>query len=367
MMAQRPVLLAAGGTGGHLFPAEALATELAKRGVPVELATDPRAREYAANFPARAIHGVESATFGSRSPFAILKSAWKLGSGFGESARLIRRLKPRAVVGFGGYPSLPPVLAAQMLGVTTVVHEQNAVMGRANRVLAPRASRIASGFPRIVNAKPKILEKAAYVGNPVREAVRQAASDFVPPEDMGQISLLVFGGSQGARVMSVTVPPAIAALDRGLMSRIKIVQQARAEDVDSVAAIYLKAGVQAEIAPFFRDLPVRMADAHLVIARSGASTVAELAVIGRPSILVPLPHSLDNDQLENARALAEVGGTTVVEQAAFTPVQLTRLLTDLLSKPQTLSVQAEAASAFARPDAASRLADLVLEAGAVSY
>src|SRR5690606_32930713 len=276
MTKPRPVLLAAGGTGGHLFPAEALASELARRGVPVELVTDPRAKEYTSSFPARAIHSVDSATFGSRNPMAIFRSAWKLGSGFGASLRLIRAMKPRAVVGFGGYPSLPPLFAAQILGVPTIIHEQNSVMGRANRFLAARATRIATGFPNLVKAKPNIVRKAAHVGNPVRESVLAAVSPYVPPEGRDPIHLLVFGGSQGARVMSVTVPPAIAALDRGLLTRLKVVQQARSEDVDYVTSLYLKAGVQAEITPFFRDLPVRMADAHLVIARAGASTVAEI-------------------------------------------------------------------------------------------
>jgi UDP-N-acetylglucosamine--N-acetylmuramyl-(pentapeptide) pyrophosphoryl-undecaprenol N-acetylglucosamine transferase len=359
-MTDRPVLLAAGGTGGHLFPAEALAAELGKRGIPVDLVTDPRAKEYATNFPAARIHAVDSATFGSKNPMAIFRSAWKLGSGFGSSAALIRKYKPRVVVGFGGYPSLPPVFTAQLFGVPTVVHEQNAVMGRANRFLAPRATKIAMGFPQIVDTKPELAARSVYVGNPVREAVRKAASAYNPPGD-GEIRILVFGGSQGARVMSEVVPPAIAALDKGLLSRLKVVQQARQDDVEHTTTVYLKSGVQAEMAPFFRDLPQRMADAHIVIARSGASTVAELAVIGRPSILVPLPHSLDNDQLENARALAAADGASVVEQVTFTPVNLTRLLTDLLGKPQTLIAQAKAASAFARPDAAARLADLVLE------
>lgn len=367
MDTQRPVLLAAGGTGGHLFPAEALAAELGRRGVPVELVTDPRAREYAGNFPARAVHAVESATFGSKAPLAILRTAWKLGQGLGESVRLIKSLNPRCVVGFGGYPSLPPLAAAQLLGVPNIIHEQNAVMGRANRLLAVRATRIGTGFPKLIHAKPAVAAKAVHIGNPVRAAVLEAASPYQAPADDGPIHLLAFGGSQGARVMSVTVPPALAALDKGLRARLKVVQQARPEDVDSATAIYLKAGIQAETAPFFRDLPQRMADAHLVIARSGASTVAELAVIGRPSVLVPLPHSLDNDQLENAKLLSEAGGCTLVPQDQFTPAFLTRLLTDLLAKPQTLAEQAKAAAAYARPAAAARLADLVVETGATSY
>jgi UDP-N-acetylglucosamine--N-acetylmuramyl-(pentapeptide) pyrophosphoryl-undecaprenol N-acetylglucosamine transferase len=366
-MASAPlVFLAAGGTGGHLFPAEALAAELGRRGVAVELVTDPRAREYAGNFPARAVHSVSSATFGSRAPLAILRSVSQIGRGFGEAVRLMRDLKPSVIVGFGGYPSLPPLLAAQLLRVPTVVHEQNAVMGRANRVLAPRATRIATGFPSLVNAKARVLAKAIHVGNPIRAAVIEAATTYQPPREGGQIRLLAFGGSQGARVMSEIVPNAVKWLDPALRARLSVVQQARAEDVDAANATYRAAGVHAETAPFFRDLPSRMADAHLVIGRSGASTVAELAVIGRPSILVPLPHSLDNDQLENARLLQNEGGCTLVPQSEFTSQSLARLLTDLLSNPHTLAAQAHAASGFARPDAAASLADLVLEVAGAS-
>jgi UDP-N-acetylglucosamine--N-acetylmuramyl-(pentapeptide) pyrophosphoryl-undecaprenol N-acetylglucosamine transferase len=360
------VLLAAGGTGGHLFPAEALATELNRRGVPVELVTDPRALEYAGSFPARRVHSVASATFGSRAPLAMLASASKLALGFAQGLNLMRSLKPSVIVGFGGYPSLPPLVAAQVMGVPTVVHEQNAVLGRANRVLVPRATRIATGFPRLVNAKAEIAVKAVHVGNPIRAAVLDAARAYEAVGETGRIRLLAFGGSQGARVMSEIVPPAVAQLDADLRARLSVVQQARAEDLAAAQAIYAAAGVEAEVAPFFRDLPVRMADAHLVVARSGASTVAELAAIGRPSILVPLPHSLDNDQLENARALQELGAATLVPQSEFTPATLAGLLTSLLANPARLHAQAAAASAYARPDAAARLADLVLSVGGIT-
>ncbi|MGQ4273151.1 undecaprenyldiphospho-muramoylpentapeptide beta-N-acetylglucosaminyltransferase [Terrihabitans sp. B22-R8] len=366
-MARQPlVLLAAGGTGGHLFPAEALAAELGRRNVAVELVTDPRAREYAGEFPARAVHSVASATFGSRAPAAVLRSATTLGQGLGQGLALMRRLNPAVIVGFGGYPSLTPLAAAQVLGIPSIVHEQNAVMGRANRLLAPRAIRIATGFPNLVNVKPRILAKAIHVGNPIRASVLEAASAYVAPIPGGRIRLLAFGGSQGARIMSEIVPAAVNWLDSGLRSRLSVVQQARAEDLDAATAVYRSAGVHAEIAPFFRDLPSRMANAHLVIARSGASTIAELAVIGRPSILVPLPHSLDNDQLENARALQTEGGATLVPQSEFTPQALARLLTELLSDPQILAQQAAAAHTYARPDAAARLADLVLEVAGLS-
>ncbi len=275
-------------------------------------------------------------------------------------------MRPSVVVGFGGYPSLPPLAVAQLLKMPTVVHEQNAVLGRANRLLAKRATRVATGFPTLAKASDEILAKGAHVGNPVREAVLKAAdSTYYPPRPDGFLRLLVFGGSQGARVMSEIVPAAMKWLEPEFHPHLVIVQQARAEDIEAVSAIYANAKIQAEVTPFFRDLPARMADSHLVIARSGASTVAELAVIGRPSILVPLPHSLDNDQLENARSLASVGGTTVVPQSEFTPQTLARLLTDLMAKPQTLATQAAAARSYGKPDAAVRLADLVLEVARV--
>jgi UDP-N-acetylglucosamine--N-acetylmuramyl-(pentapeptide) pyrophosphoryl-undecaprenol N-acetylglucosamine transferase len=361
----RPILLCAGGTGGHLFPAEALAGELGRRGVPVELVTDSRAAAYAGSFPARAVHAVSSATFGSRAPMAVFRTASALGTGVGESLRLIGSVRPAAVVGFGGYPSIPPVLAAQLRGVPTIVHEQNGVMGRANRLLAYRATAIATGFPRLAKAAPKITAKAVHVGNPVRPAVVVAAEvPYDAPTRDGRFELLVFGGSQGASIMAQVVPPAIAMLDAPLRERLHVVQQARGEDLAAVSDLYAASGVAADCAPFFNDLPQRMANAHLVIGRSGASSVAELAIIGRPSILVPLPHSLDQDQLTNANALAEIGAAEVVLQSQFTPEGLAARLTALLLAPEALSAQAEAARAMAAPDAAARLADLVLQTAA---
>lgn len=274
-------------------------------------------------------------------------------------------MKPAAVVGFGGYPSVPPLAAAQLRGVPTIVHEQNGVMGRANRLLAPRATVIATGFPRLDKASDKIRAKAVHVGNPVRPAVIAAADvPYDAPARDGAFRILVFGGSQGARVMAEVVPHAVAKLDPALRSRIEVVQQARGEDLAAVTDLYASAGVTAECAPFFNDLPQRMARAHLVIGRSGASSVAELAIIGRPSILVPLPHSLDQDQLTNANALAEIGGAEVVIQERFTPDNLAERLTTLVSAPEGLAAQAEAARKLAAPDAAARLADLVLKTAA---
>ena len=290
------IVLAAGGTGGHLFPAESLARELKARGYRVELISDDRVAPFAATFPADRIHQIVSGTVTGAGLAGKLKGVLSLGRGLLQSRGLINSIKPAVVVGFGGYPSVPPVVAASMQGLPTVLHEQNAVMGRANRFLSTRVSRVASGFP---------IAHATHVGNPVRQAVIDAAAlPFATPEPGGPLSLLVFGGSQGARIMGEIVPPAIAKLSPEHRARLRLIQQVRQEDMAAVQAEYARLGVAAECNPFFRDLPARMAQSHLVVARSGASTVAELGVMGRPSILVPLPGALDQDQAANARTLA---------------------------------------------------------------
>ena len=236
------------------------------------------------------------------------------------------------VVGFGGYPTVPPLLAASWRGVPTVLHEQNGVMGRANRMLASRVTRIATGFRTLKNVDAKVQAKIAFTGNPIRPAVLEAAKTPYAATE-GELRLLVFGGSQGAHVMAEIVPPAIAQLAPEVRARLRIVQQARAEDLDAVKAVYAKLGVQAECAPFFNDMPARMASAHLIVSRSGASTVAELAAIGRPAIMVPLPHALDQDQFANAGLLAEAGGGIRLEQRDFTPQRLASEIEKLASEP----------------------------------
>jgi len=356
------VLLAAGGTGGHLFPAQALSVALARRGAAVELATDARATRYGHDFPARMTHIIPSATVRGRDPVSLARTAATLAAGLAKAWMLMARIRPAVVVGFGGYPSIPPVLAAALRGVPTVIHEQNGVMGRANRFLAGRVTAIATGFPGVADRDPALAAKATHVGNPVRPAVVEAATTpFAPPESGGRFRLLVFGGSQGARVMADIVPPAIAALDPVVRSRLAIVQQAREEDAGRVRSAYAKAGVEAEVAPFFSDLPARMAASHLVVSRSGASTVAELAAIGRPSILVPLPHALDQDQRANAAILERAGGAILVAQEDFTPVRLASDITALMTAPDRLAAMAAAAKAAGTVDAADRLAELVLK------
>jgi UDP-N-acetylglucosamine--N-acetylmuramyl-(pentapeptide) pyrophosphoryl-undecaprenol N-acetylglucosamine transferase len=361
------VLLAAGGTGGHLFPAEALATELGRRGAAVELVTDARAAAYAGSFPARARHVVAADTVRGRDPATLARFGLTMVRGLLAGWQLMGKVAPDAVVGFGGYPTLPPLLAASWRGIPTVIHEQNAVPGRANRWLAPRVTRIATGFPSVFSGNPALAAKAAFTGNPTRPAVIEAAATrYDAPAVGGRLRLLVFGGSQGARVMSEIVPEAITRLRPELRSRLDIVQQARPEDLDAVATAYRTLGVKAEVAPFFSDLPARMAAAHLVVSRAGASTVAELAVIGRPALLVPLPGALDQDQLANARSLAEAGAALLVPQSDFTPDYLADTLAALARDPARLTAMAAAAAEQGRPDASARLADLVLATAARS-
>jgi UDP-N-acetylglucosamine--N-acetylmuramyl-(pentapeptide) pyrophosphoryl-undecaprenol N-acetylglucosamine transferase len=363
--AAAPVLVTAGGTGGHLFPAEALATALAERGIAVHLATDHRAARFGGAFAEDAIHVVASATLRARNPIALTRTAAMLGVGFMEAWALIGRLKPAAVIGFGGYPTIPPVMAATWRGIPTLIHDANAVIGRANRLLAPRVTTIATTFPNVFDDVPVLSLKATLTGNPVRAAVVAAAATPYPAAH-DPFRLLVFGGSQGARVMADIVPAAIGQLDAGLRQRLAIVQQAREEDVERVRRAYAKAAVTAEIAPFFADLPARLAASHLVIARSGASTVAELSAIGRPSILVPLPHAIDQDQFANAGMLERAGGARRMVQDSFTPERLATELEKLTASPHRLTGMAAAARSLGRLDAADRLADLVLRVAGIA-
>ena len=363
-VAQALVLVAAGGTGGHLFPAEALALALRERGVAVALATDARVSELTGSFPAREILSIPAATPSGRSLLRGAAAGVTLARGVAAAVRAVRRLDPAAVVGFGGYPTVPPVLAASLLRVPAVIHEQNAVMGRANGFLARGVGTIATGFAEVRGVPAKARARRVWTGNPVRPAVLAAADAPYPGLD-GALTLLVFGGSQGARVMGDVVPAAVARLPDALRARLTVVQQARGEDEARVRAAYAPLGLAgAEVAPFFRDLPARMAGSHLVVARSGASTVAELAVIGRPAILVPLPGALDQDQAANAATLAAAGAAFALPQSTFTPERLAAELTGLLGAPARLTAAAAAARSAGIRDAAERLATVVIEAAA---
>jgi UDP-N-acetylglucosamine--N-acetylmuramyl-(pentapeptide) pyrophosphoryl-undecaprenol N-acetylglucosamine transferase len=361
--AQAPlVLVTAGGTGGHLFPAEALAAVLRRRGLAVALATDNRAAQYGRAFPPESVHIVPSATLRGRDPLSLARTAATLGLGIAKAAILLTRLKPAIVVGFGGYPSVPPVLAATMRRIPTLIHEQNGVMGRGNTLLARRVTAIATGFPDVVRDDPALAAKATFVGNPVRPAViAAAASPYAAPEAGESLRLLVFGGSQGARVMADVVPAAIARLPAQAQMRLSVTQQTREEDIPRVRDAYAKVLVKADIAPFFDDLPARMAAAHLVVSRSGASTVAELSGIGRPAIVVPLPHALDQDQLVNARVLEKAGGAIIITQDGFTPDRLASEIAALQAEPARLAAMAQGARAAGTLEAAEKLADLVIK------
>jgi UDP-N-acetylglucosamine--N-acetylmuramyl-(pentapeptide) pyrophosphoryl-undecaprenol N-acetylglucosamine transferase len=355
-------MLAAGGTGGHLFPALALAQELGRRGIVVDLVTDTRGDRYGTDFPARAVYRVPSATLSRRSPVAIAATAWMLLRGVAAAFKLLGQVRPAALVGFGGYPSFPPLVAAALRRIPTALHEQNAVLGRANRMLAPRVLAVATSFEPTLHLDARSRPRSHLTGNPVRdEVIEWSRQAYEAPASGGPYSLLVFGGSQGARYFSDVMPPALALLPAELRSGLFVVQQCREEDLARVEAAYRQAGIRAHLASFFANLPEEMARAHLVIARAGASTVAELTVMGRPAILVPLPHAIDNDQLQNARRLAESGGAWCIEQKELTPERLASAVGRLFGAPEVLAQAAAAAKRQGRPDAVVRLADLVEE------
>jgi len=351
-------VLMAGGTGGHLFPAMALAQELQRRGHMIHLMTDHRVASYGDAFPAREIHVVPSATPSVGNPLVFATAAAKILWGTAVAWQKLRAIKPDAVIGFGGYPVFPPFLAARLSGVPGILHEQNAVMGRANRALGRFASRIALSFAKTQHADA-FPGKTVLTGNPVRDRVRNVASSGYQPLDAdGPIRLVVFGGSQGARAFADLVPPAIAELSPELRARLRTVQQCRPEDLDRVAEAYRKAKVSVELQPFFSDLPERMAACHLVISRAGASTIAELTVLGRPAILVPLPGSIDGDQKNNAQVVDAAGGGWIAEQATLSPLSLATRLSSLFGDPAILATAAAAAKTLGQPQAVEQLAGL---------
>ena len=357
--AVRPIVIAAGGTGGHFFPAEALANELLARGRRVALMTDTRSA------------GLVSETFASQERF-VLKGAGiagrgvargaaavlSLAAGVAQARAILARIDAAAVVGFGGYPSVAPVLGSRLLRrwPAVVLHEQNAVLGRANRFLSRHADTLALSFPATERVPANATTEVT--GNPVRPAVVALAGlDYAPPGD--RLRLLVLGGSLGARVFSDIVPAALTGLPDALRGRLDVVQQCRPEDLDRVRAAYAAASLAPDLSAFFPDVADRLAAAHLVIARAGASTVAELTVAGRPSILVPLPGAIDDHQSANARALVAARGASMIAQRDLTPEALRQQIAALLAEPDMLAHAARAARSLARPDATARLADLV--------
>lgn len=362
-----PVLLATGGTGGHVFPAKALADALLTRGLRVGLVTDRRGTAFETAHDGLQVHRIRAAGIAGRGLAAKLKAMGELLLGYVEARALIRRLKPSVVVGFGGYASVPTVLAASARGVRVVLHEQNAVLGRANRLLAARADAIATCFAEVDKVRPEHHDKLTLTGNPVRAAIVALRDKVMPPfTPDSPIDLLITGGSQGASVFAEIVPAAIAKLPSTLRARLRISQQAREAEIDGVEQAYRDLDVTAGVRRFFDDMPARLAGARLLICRSGASTVAENTVAGRPALLIPYPHAIDDHQMANARAVEAAGGALVLPQDDLTPAVLADTLANILGNADRLGAMTEAARASGVPDADRRLLALVLRTAQLS-
>jgi UDP-N-acetylglucosamine--N-acetylmuramyl-(pentapeptide) pyrophosphoryl-undecaprenol N-acetylglucosamine transferase len=357
--ADKTVLIAAGGTGGHLFPAAAFGEEMRARGWRVVLMTDARGRDFAQGFPADAVEDVPAATIQGANPLKAAAAALRIARGLRAARARLKIIQPRIVAGFGGYPSLPALWAARRLKMPILIHEQNAVLGRVNRAFAAHAAAIACGFERLDKLAPELAARKHVVGNPVRApilAVRGQDFPLLPPGET--IRILIIGGSQGARILGERVPQAVQRLPEALRQRLSIEQQVREEQVEAVKRAYVQLGVKAEVAPFFKDMAERYGRCHLVIARAGASSATEIAVVGRPAIFVPLAIATDDHQTANAEALVGVGAADALQEEQFTAEALAALLCERLADAHGLAVRAAAAKALGKPDAARRLADL---------
>lgn len=349
-------VLAAGGTGGHMMPAHALAGVLRARGHEVALVTDERGRRIPGLFGGVETHVMPSGRV-QGGPVGWAKAWAGIRRGRAMAAKLFREKKPKAVIGFGGYPAYPALLAAFGGGIVTGIHEQNAVLGRVNRLVARRVDLIATAYKSVRRLKPRDAAKTYLVGNPVREEVKRIGRAAFPPVwGESAIRLLVTGGSQGASILSDVVPDGLGQLPEPLRARLKVVQQCRPEDIERVRAAYARLGLSAELATYLEDLPAVLANAHLVIARAGASTIAELTVAGRPAILVPLPSAMDDHQTANAAEMAATGGAVAIAQDAFTPARLAAAVAELAPRLPEAGARAKTAG---YPDAAEALADLV--------
>ncbi|MBX7527442.1 undecaprenyldiphospho-muramoylpentapeptide beta-N-acetylglucosaminyltransferase [Qipengyuania vesicularis] len=355
----RHYVLAAGGTGGHLLPAFALASELERRGHHVALITDERGEQIPGKPDFMPAHVLPAGRFG-KNPLQWIKGAKAVLEGRKMALRLFESFQPSAVVGFGGYPSLPAILASTSANIPTVVHEQNAVLGRVNRLLAGRVEAIATAYPDVQRLKPAHREKIYLVGNPVRAEVLALRDEPFPAYgDDGLLRVLVTGGSQGARVLSEIVPDGLAMLPPAIRQRLQVTQQCRAEDLEAVRERYRNHGIPAELATYFEDMSARLADAHLFIGRAGASTIAELTAVGRPAILIPLPIATDDHQAANTREMVKTGGARMIRQEKFEAKELAKQIRALADNPQGLANAAHAAWNCGRPKAVEDLADLV--------
>jgi len=359
-MSKPHVLLAAGGTGGHVFPAEALASELMDRGYRLGLVTDIRGQKYGGALGELETHHIRAGGIAGKSFSARIKSVMELGIGTWQARRLLKDLKPDAVVGFGGYASVPTMMAATFTNIPTVIHEQNALLGRANRLLAGRVKGIATSFAQTHGLPDGVAEKVTLSGMPVRAPI--AAKAHAPYPDVAEqapLGILVLGGSQGASILSDVVPAALALLPDEIKARLDVTQQCREEDLERVQNAYGQSGIRAHLATFIDDVPERMVSAHLVISRAGASTVAEALAVGRPSILVPYPYAADDHQTFNAQAVDAEGAGWIMPQDTFTAEKLAARLDSLLGLPAVLEKAARCANQLGRSDAAKHLADMV--------
>jgi len=362
-MMSRHYVLAAGGTGGHMIPAHALAEELLRRGHRVALITDDRGARIPGLFGKAQVHVLPAGRM-SGGPIGWLRAGRDILTGRTMALRLYETFLPSAVIGFGGYPALPALLAARSDGIPSLVHEQNAVLGRVNRLMAGKVDAIATAYEEVQRLPAKARDKVRLVGNPVREEVLALRDQRFPvlTED-GVFRLLVTGGSQGASILSQVVPEGLGLLPEHFRRRLQVTQQCRAEDIDAVRARYAELGIPAELTTYLPDLPERLGWSHLVIARAGASTIAELTAAGRPAILVPLPSATDDHQTFNAREMAKAGGARMIAQDRFTPVELAKQMQKLGLDPDALGNAAARARSVGRPDAARDLADLVEQTG----
>lgn len=356
----RHYVLAAGGTGGHLIPAFALASELERRGHHVALITDERGAAIPGKPASLTAHVLPAGRLQGRNPLSWLKGLAAIREGRAMALRLFESFEPSAVVGFGGYPALPALLAAQSADIPSIIHEQNAVLGRVNRLLAKRVDAIATAYRQVDRLKPKFQNKVRLVGNPVRtEVLALRERPFPPFTEEGLLRILVTGGSQGARVLSEVVPDGLAMLQPALRYRLQVTQQCRPEDIEAVRNRYGTHDIPAELATYFEDMAERLADTHLFIGRAGASTIAELTAVGRPAILVPLPIATDDHQAANTREIVAAGGARSIRQDKFTAAELAKQIQAMAQHPETLANAAHASWNCGYPNAAADLADLV--------
>ena len=356
-------VLAAGGTGGHMVPAHALAAELKSRGHGVLLITDDRGSRFPGLFDNVPVHILPAGRIGG-GPVGWLKALGSIVKGRAEAKRLYREHRPDAVVGFGGYPAFPSLLAASAMRIPTVLHEQNAVLGRVNRLLVGEAEAIGTAYDQVERLKRRYEGKTVLVGNPVREQVAKLGElPFPPFDEIAPLKILVTGGSQGATILGQVVPEGLGLLEPSLRRRLQVVHQCRPDDIERVRREYAELGIPAELTTYIEDMPSKLADAHLIIGRAGASTIAELSAAGRPAILIPFPAATDDHQTANARELTKAGGARTIQQTDFTPNVLARQIEAMAADPIALNNAAARALSVGRPHAARDLADLVERVG----